>query len=134
MNAFCFVAFTNYFQSVVFYTILTINSNNGITTIHIALNFCTIFQNDLIIFSFCSQNFLSITAIYIFCNCTILNTYSVAQAITFLSLTTIYISTNFRACNVNNVTGTVITTKSTIYISKNIAIGNIYSVTTADAF
>ena len=133
MNAFCFVAFTNYFQSVV--------GNIGfiqfiITTVNITLDFRTIFENDFIILDFFRYSTIAfrITTIDIFINSTIINSYSIIQAVAFKGITAINIFINATAiCDAYNITNAIFSSITAINIHINTTMGNIYFVAIANS-
>ena len=102
MNAFCFVVFSNYFQSII--------GNIGFTqliiaTVNITLDFCTIFENNFIILDFFSYSTVvfRITTIYICQNFTTTNIYSVAFAIPIYRISAINISVNSAILNIYSI-------------------------------
>ena len=133
MNAFCFVAFSNYFQSVVV--------NIGFTqliiaTVNITLDFRTIFENNFIIFDFLSYSTVvfRITTIDIFINTTIINSYSIIQAVAFKGITAINIFINATAiCDAYNITNAIFSSITAINIHINTTMGNIYFVALANS-
>ena len=133
MNAFCFVAFSNYFQSVV----VNIGSTQLIiATVNITLDFCTIFENNFIILDFFSYSTVAfrITTIDIFINSTIINSYSIIHAIAFKGITAIDIFINATAiCDAYNITNAIFSSITAINIHINTTMGNIYFVALANS-
>ena len=133
MNAFCFVAFSKYFQSVVV--------NIGFTqliiaTVNITLDFRAIFENNFIILDFFRYSTIAfrITTIDIFINSTIINSYSIIQTVAFKGITAINIFINATAISyAYNITNAIFSSITAINILINTTMGNIYFVALANS-